>query len=89
MLEKAAGYHDGLKLERTLDPTILSTSVDEVGWSVRTCNVFRDENITTLRDLVCRTEEELLGMPNFGRKCLREVMATLKERGLDLGMRWP
>ena len=43
--------------------------------------------ITTVRDLVIRTDEELLEVRNFGETTLREVKAKLGERGLHLGMK--
>ncbi len=41
----------------------------------------------TVRDLVIRSEEELLEIRNFGTTCLREVQEKLQERGLFLEMK--
>jgi DNA-directed RNA polymerase alpha subunit len=45
------------------------------------------ENITTLRALVTKTEEEMLGIENFGKKSLKEIEDFLKEHGLRFGMK--
>ena len=41
------------------------------------------------RDLVIRTDEELLEVRNFGETTLKEVKQKLQERGLHLGMKLP
>jgi DNA-directed RNA polymerase subunit alpha len=40
--------------------------------------------IDTIGDLVARTEEELVGLPNFGAQSIAEVRGKLDERGLAL-----
>ncbi len=55
--------------------------------SVRSRNSLQKENITTLADLVARTEEEMLGIENFGKKSLKEITDFLEEQGLRFGMR--
>ena len=55
-------------------------------WTVRTENVFKDANIQLLSELVCYYEHELLRIPNFGRKSLREVINILSDMGLSLNM---
>ena len=57
--------------------------------SVRATNCLESESITTVRDLVMRSDEELLEVRNFGDTTLREVKAKLSEHGLTLGMRLP
>ncbi|MFI4875319.1 MAG: DNA-directed RNA polymerase subunit alpha C-terminal domain-containing protein, partial [Blastopirellula sp. JB062] len=44
-------------------------------------------NINTVRDLVRRTEDQLMEVRNFGETTLTEVREKLKELGLHLGMR--
>ena len=63
----------------------LNMSLAELELSVRATNCLEMEGITTVRDLVSRTEEELLQVRNFGETTLKEVRAKLKEIGLDLG----
>ena len=55
--------------------------------SVRSRNSLQKENIQTLGDLVQRTEEEMLGIENFGKKSLTEITAFLDEHELNFGMR--
>jgi DNA-directed RNA polymerase subunit alpha len=65
----------------------LNLSLAELDLSVRATNCLESEGIQTVRDLVIRTEEELLEVRNFGDTTLREVKSKLEERGLALGMR--
>ena len=48
-----------------------------------------ERGITTVRDLVSRTEDQLLNVRNFGETTLKEVKQKLHEIGLHLGMRIP
>ncbi len=67
----------------------LNMSLAELELSVRATNCLESEGIATVRDLVIRTEDELLEVRNFGETTLREVKQKLVERGLSLGMRLP
>jgi DNA-directed RNA polymerase subunit alpha len=67
----------------------LNMSLAELELSVRATNCLESEGITTVRDLVIRTEEELLEVRNFGETTLKEVQQKLEERGMQLGMRLP
>jgi DNA-directed RNA polymerase subunit alpha len=67
----------------------LNLSLAELELSVRATNCLESEGITTVRDLVIRTDEELLEVRNFGETTLKEVKAKLAERGLHLGMKLP
>jgi len=60
--------------------------VDELELSVRSSNCLRAANIRVLRELVCRTESEMLKYRNFGRKSLTELNGILSELGLSFGM---
>ncbi len=64
----------------------LKIPVSELELSVRSSNCLREANIKTLADLVQKTEEELLGYRNFGKKSLNEILELLKGMGLSLGM---
>ncbi len=68
---------------------LLNRSIVELELSVRATNCLESEGITTVRDLVVRTEDELLEIRNFGESTLREVKTRLDELGLELGMRLP
>jgi DNA-directed RNA polymerase subunit alpha len=67
----------------------LNMSLAELELSVRATNCLESEGITTVRDLVIRTDEELLEVRNFGETTLKEVKSKLAERGLFLGMKLP
>jgi DNA-directed RNA polymerase subunit alpha len=55
--------------------------------SVRSVNSLKKENIITLGDLVQRTEDQMLGIENFGVKSLEEIRQFLREHSLHFGMR--
>ncbi len=55
--------------------------------SVRSRNSLQKENIRTLGDLVQKTEDEMLGIENFGKKSLKEISDFLEEHSLRFGMR--
>jgi DNA-directed RNA polymerase subunit alpha len=65
----------------------LMMSVNEIELSVRASNCLNNANITTIGQLVQKTEGELLKYRNFGRKSLNEIVTKLKELGLSLGMK--
>jgi len=65
---------------------VLDKSIDELDLSVRSANCLKNANIHTLRDLVARSEKDMLETRNFGRKSLEEVQEVLTEYGLSLGM---
>lgn len=65
----------------------LARSVDELELSVRAANCLAAQKITTLRDLVTKTEQELLSFRNFGQTSLAEVRKKLTDVGLDLGVK--
>ena len=67
----------------------LGMSLAELKLSVRASNCLESENINTVRDLVTKTEDQLLEVRNFGETTLREVKEKLTEMGLRLGMRLP
>ncbi len=64
-------------------------SLAELELSVRATNCLESENITTVRDLVSRFEEQLLEVRNFGETTMAEVREKLADHGLRLGMRLP
>jgi DNA-directed RNA polymerase subunit alpha len=65
----------------------LGKSVEELELSVRANNCLRNANITTIGELVQRTEAELMKTKNFGKKSLQEIKDELGRIGLALGMR--
>lgn len=55
--------------------------------SVRSRNSLQKENIRTLGELIQRSEDEMLGIENFGKKSLKEIQDFLAEHDLRFGMR--
>src|SRR6187399_2342730 len=79
---------DGLGAEPTRSINEhLDKSVEELELSVRSYNCLKNANIRTLRELVQKTEGEMLKTKNFGRKSLNEIKDILATMGLSLGMR--
>ena len=68
---------------------LLAKNIDELDLSVRSANSLKNANIHTLRDLVRRTEKDMLETKNFGKKSLEEVQEVLDKLGLSLGMDVP
>jgi DNA-directed RNA polymerase subunit alpha len=69
--------------------TKLTMSLSELSLSVRAMNCLESEGVRTVRDLVQRTEDQLLEVRNFGETTLNEVKEKLTDIGLRLGMRLP
>jgi len=68
---------------------LLSKSIDELDLSVRSANCLKNANIHNLRDLVRKTEKEMLETKNFGKKSLEELQEVLGKLGLSFGMDVP
>jgi DNA-directed RNA polymerase subunit alpha len=67
----------------------LNMSLADLNLSVRASNCLESENILTVRDLVSRSEDQLLEVRNFGETTLAELQQKLRELSLHLGMRVP
>jgi DNA-directed RNA polymerase subunit alpha len=72
------------------DPRVehLDRSVEELELSVRSYNCLKNANIQTIRELVQKSENEMLKTKNFGRKSLNEIKEILNKMGLSLGMKF-
>jgi DNA-directed RNA polymerase subunit alpha len=66
----------------------LDRSVDELELSVRSYNCLKNADIRTIRELVQKSEAEMLKTKNFGRKSLNEIKDILASMGLRLGMKF-
>ena len=79
-----------VKLEKptTMRNENLDRSVEELELSVRSYNCLKNANISTIRELVLKTEQEMLKTKNFGRKSLNEIKEILAAMGLSLGMKF-
>ena len=65
----------------------LDKSIEELELSVRSFNCLEAAGIKTIRDLVQKSESEMLKYRNFGRKSLTEIKNILKEMGLGFNMK--
>ncbi len=65
---------------------LLEQPVSALDLSVRASNSLEGEGIQTVRDLVARTEDELMTVKNFGRTSLKEIQKQLEKLNLKLGM---
>jgi DNA-directed RNA polymerase subunit alpha len=65
----------------------LNRPVDELELSVRSANCLKNSNIRFIKDLVVKTETEMLKTKNFGRKSLMEIKEILAKMNLSLGMK--
>jgi len=66
---------------------LLDKPVSILNLSVRASNCLEAARVTTLRELVRKTEADLLRVRSFGKTSLHEVQRKLVEIGLSLGMR--
>ncbi len=62
---------------------LLARPVTELGLSVRAAHGLTSAGITTYRDLVLRTSDELLEIRNLGETRIREVREKLRQLGLS------
>ena len=65
---------------------LLDKSVDEMELSVRSYNCLKNADIRSIRDLIRRSEKDMLHTKNFGKKSLTEIKDMLHGMGLDFGM---
>ncbi|MGN1171811.1 MAG: DNA-directed RNA polymerase subunit alpha [Lachnospiraceae bacterium] len=63
---------------------VLEMSIDELELSVRSYNCLKRAGINTVEELANKTSEDMMKVRNLGRKSLEEVLAKLKELGLQL-----
>ncbi|MDD5618063.1 MAG: DNA-directed RNA polymerase subunit alpha [Candidatus Omnitrophica bacterium] len=66
----------------------LRLPISELELSVRSANCLREANIKTIAELVKRTESEMLGFRNFGKKSLTEIKELIAGMNLSLGMKF-
>ena len=63
---------------------VLEMSIDELELSVRSYNCLKRAGINTVEELCNKTSDDMMKVRNLGRKSLEEVLAKLKELGLQL-----
>ena len=62
---------------------VLEMSIEELELSVRSYNCLKRANISTVEDLVNKTENDMMKVRNLGKKSFDEVTAKLHSLGLD------
>jgi len=88
LIEAGAGAGELTPEDRELAAK-LEQPVSVLDPSVRAANCLAAEGIRTLRDLVQRTETEMLQVRNFGKTSLKEMKSKLADLGLYFGMEMP
>jgi DNA-directed RNA polymerase subunit alpha len=63
---------------------VLAKPIEDMDLTVRSYNCLKREGVTTVGELVQKSEEDLLEIRNFGQKSIDEVKAKLEEMGLSL-----
>ncbi len=64
---------------------LLEKSIEELDFSVRSYNCLKKSNINTFGEIVNKTEEEIMGIKNLGKKSFEEIKEKVLEYGLTLG----
>lgn len=62
----------------------LMTPIEDMDFSVRSYNCLKREGVTSVGELIQKTEQDLLDIRNFGQKSIEEVKQKLAEMGLSL-----
>jgi len=78
------GYPEELPEELIVDPKPLSTTIEEMDFSVRTYNCLKRASLNTLDDLSKVTEEDLVRVRNLGRRSVEEVMKKCAQMGVTI-----
>ncbi len=63
---------------------VLELTIEELDLSVRSFNCLKRANISTVEDLISKTEDDMMRVRNLGRKSLEEVINKLEMMGLSL-----
>jgi DNA-directed RNA polymerase subunit alpha len=63
---------------------VLAQPIEDLELTVRSYNCLKREGVTTVGELVQKSEEDLLEIRNFGQKSIDEVKAKLEELDLTL-----
>ena len=80
-------YDEELRKEQERRRQLLSTPISEFEMSVRARKCLEKMHVSTLADLVQKSEKELMTYRNFGETSLREIRDLLQAKGLSLGQK--
>jgi len=81
--ENQSGEHN--KTSYQLDEQLL-WPIEDLNLSIRSLNCLKKIKVIFIRELIQKTEKELLSIPHLGRKSLFEIKERLLELGLYFGM---
>ena len=84
--EDETRYESEVRREPLLRNDLLDRPVDELELSVRSYNCLKNADIRSIRDLIKRSERDMMHTKNFGKKSLTEIKDMLHGMGLDFGM---
>ena len=73
-----------IEKEDNAQAKVLEMNIDELELSVRSYNCLKRAGINTVEELTNRSPEDMMKVRNLGCKSLDEVLAKLKELGLQL-----
>jgi DNA-directed RNA polymerase subunit alpha len=82
--EPVAGSLEKQVVEPTRTPGFGDTPIEDLELGVRSYNCLKREGIETVADLVAKSDQELMCIPNFGRKSIEEVRERLAKNNLKL-----
>lgn len=86
-LGEGPGLTLGPEVDESSRAADLMTPIEEMDFSVRSYNCLKREGVTSVGELVEKTEQDLLDIRNFGQKSIEEVKQKLAEMGLSLKQR--
>lgn len=65
----------------------LDEDIYELGLTIKSLKALNDNNIFTIKDLVCLTHKDLDELKGVGVNIKADIMACLKKNNLHLGIR--
>ena len=75
--------------EAEIPESKLSMPLSALGLTTRAAHCLESEGIHTVKELLQKSEKELLSMRNFGQVSLEEVVEELHKHGLEVGLLAP
>lgn len=72
------------ELAQTKHSAYDDTPIEELELGVRSYNCLKREGVETIGDLITKSDQELMCIPNFGRKSIEEVRERLAQNNLKL-----
>jgi DNA-directed RNA polymerase subunit alpha len=82
--ESAKNIQVMVEKEENKKEKILEMPIEELELSVRSFNCLKRSGISSVGDLANKTENDMMKVKNLGKKSLDEVIAKLRDLGLDL-----